>query len=196
MNVKRTYFSAVRTAKAAATRQRIVDAAQDLFMDRSTEFTLDRVATMSGVTVQTVLRVFGSKQALILAAIGTFRQSDEPRFVGPSGSIAAIIARLYDDYEQIGDRVIRMLADEFHIPGFREITVIGRQRHREWVTAAFAEKVAAQPSRKRTRVLMALIAATDVYVWKLLRRDLTLDRRTSQSITELLVTGALHTKEK
>ena len=196
MKAKRTYSSAVRAEKAAATRQRIVDAAQELFVDQSAEFTLDRVATMSGVTVQTVLRVFGSKEALILAAIGTFRQSDEPRFVGSSGSIAAIIARLYDDYEKIGDRVIRMLAEEFHIPGFGEIAAIGRQKHREWVMAAFAEQLAAQPARKRTRLLTALIAATDVYVWKLLRRDLTLDRRTSQSITELLVTGALHTKEK
>ena len=49
------------------------------------QITLDRVAALSGVTVQTVLRVFGSKEALILAAIGTFRESDEPRFVGPSG---------------------------------------------------------------------------------------------------------------
>lgn len=196
MNMKRTYFSAVRAEKAAATRQRIVDAAQELFVDRSAEFTLDRVATMSGVTVQTVLRVFGSKETLILAAIGTFRQSDEPRFVGPSGSIAAIIARLYDDYEEIGDRVIRMLAEEFHIPGFSEITAIGRKKHREWVTAAFAERLAAHPARTRTRVLTALIAATDVYVWKLLRRDLALDRKTAQSITELLVSGALHTKEK
>ena len=196
MKSKRTYSSAVRAEKAAATRQRIVDAAQELFVDQSAEFTLDRVATMSGVTVQTVLRVFGSKEALILAAIGTFSQSDEPRFVGPSGSIAAIIARLYDDYEEIGDRVIRMLAEESHIPGFSEITAIGRQKHREWVTTAFAEQLAAQPARKRTILLIALIAATDVYVWKLLRRDLALDRKTSESITELLVTGALHTKEK
>ena len=196
MNVRRAYSSAVRAEKAAATRQRIVDAAQDLFMDRSAEFTLDRVASMSGVTVQTVLRAFGSKEALIVAAIGTFRQSDEPRFVGPSGSIAAIIARLYDDYEDIGDRVIRMLADEFRIPGFSDATAIGRKKHREWVTAAFAEQLAAQPTRKRTLVLTALIAATDVYVWKLLRRDLALDRKTAQSITELLVSGALHTKGK
>jgi AcrR family transcriptional regulator len=156
-------------------------------MDRSAEFTLDRVATMSGVTVQTVLRVFGSKQALILAAIGTFRQSEEPRFVGPSGAITAVIARLYDDYEEIGDRVIRMLADEFHIPGFSEMTAIGRQKHREWVTAAFAEQLAAHPARKRTRVLTALIAATDVYVWKLLRRDMQLSRQqTRAAIIELI----------
>lgn len=196
MNIKRAYSSTVRAEKAAATRQRIIDVAQDLFIDRSAEFTLDRVATMSGVTVQTVLRVFGSKEALILASIGTFRQADEPRFVGPSGSIAAIIARLYDDYEEIGDRVIRMLADEFRIPGFSDATAIGRNKHREWVMAAFAEQLAAQPARQRTRLLTALIAATDVYVWKLLRRDLALDRKTAQSITELLVTGALHTKEK
>jgi len=195
MEVRRTYSSPVRAEKAAATRQRIVDSAQQLFVDRSSEFTLDRVAVASGVSVQTVLRLFGSKEALILAAIGTFRQADEPRFVGPSGSIGAIVARLFDDYEEIGDRVVRMLAEEFRIAGVAEIAAIGRSKHREWVTAAFGEQLAAYPARKRIVVLTALLAATDVYVWKLLRRDLDLDRKTSQSIVERLVSGALFGKE-
>ena len=99
MEVKRTYSSAVRAERAAATRQRIVDAAQALFVDGSIEFTLDRVVASSRVSVQTVLRLFGSKEALVLAAIGTFRESLEPRFVGPSGSIGAIVAPLFEDYE-------------------------------------------------------------------------------------------------
>ena len=195
MKVRRTYSSTLRSEKAAATRQRIVDVAQRLFVDPSTEFTLERVAAQSEVSVQTVLRAFGSKEAMILAAIGTFRQADEPRFVGPSGSIGAIVGRLFDDYEEIGDRVIRMLAEEFRIPGFAEATAVGRARHREWVTAAFAEQLGAHPARKRKLVLTAVLAATDVYVWKLLRRDLKLDRKTSQSIVERLVSGALFDKE-
>ena len=194
MEEKRTYTSVVRAERAAATRQRIVDAAQALFVDRSSEFTLDRVAASSGVSVQTVLRLFGSKEALILAAIGTFRQSAEPRYVGPTGSIGAVVERLFDDYEDIGDRVIRMLAEEFRIAGFAEIAAIGRARHREWVTAAFGQQLARDRGRRRTVVLTALLAATDVYVWQLLRRDLGLDRKTSESIVERLVSGALSEK--
>ena len=195
MESTRPYTSALRAERAAATRQRIVDSAQALFVDRSAEFTLDRVAVDSGVSVQTVLRSFGSKEALILAAIGTFRQSAEPRYVGPAGSIAAVVERLFDDYEEIGDRVIRMLAEEFRIPGFAEIATIGRAKHREWVIQAFREQLARYRGRKRTVVLTALLAATDVYVWKLLRRDLDLDRKTSQSILEHLIRGALFDEE-
>lgn len=184
----------MRAERAAATRQRIVDAAQALFVDRSSEFTLDRVAASSGVSVQTVLRLFGSKEALIMAAIGTFRQSAKPRHVGPSGSIGAVVERLFDDYEDIGDRVIRMLAEEFRIAGFAEIAAIGRAPHREWVTAAFGQQLARDRGRRRTVVLTALLAATDVYVWQLLRRDLGLDRKTSESIVERLVSGALSEK--
>jgi AcrR family transcriptional regulator len=172
-----------------------VDAAQALFVDRSTEFTLDRIAASSGVSVQTVLRLFGSKEELILAAIGTFRQSTEPRYVGPSGSIGAVVERLFDDYEEIGDRVIRMLAEEHRIAGFADIAAIGRAKHRDWVTAAFGEYLAPFRGRRRTVVSTALLAATDVYVWQLLRRDLELDRTTSQAIVERLVRGALDNKE-
>jgi hypothetical protein len=38
---------------------------------------------------------------------------------------------------------------------------------------------------------MAVLAATDVYVWKLLRRDLGLDPKQAQAAIERLVTGAL-----
>lgn len=88
-----------------------------------------------------------------------------------------------------------MLAEEFRIPGFAEVAAIGRSKHRAWVTAAFSEQLAGYRGRKRTVVLTALLAATDVYVWKLLRRDLDLDRKTSQSIVERLITGALFDKE-
>jgi hypothetical protein len=46
-------------------------------------------------------------------------------------------------------------------------------------------------SRERDAVLMAVLAATDVYVWKLLRRDLGLDPKQAQAAIERLVTGAL-----
>jgi hypothetical protein len=38
---------------------------------------------------------------------------------------------------------------------------------------------------------VALLAATDVYVWKLLRRDLGLDRKSAQAAVERLIRGVL-----
>ena len=45
-----------------------MDVAKRLFVDPSAEFTLERVAAQSDVSVQTVLRAFGTKEAMILAA--------------------------------------------------------------------------------------------------------------------------------
>ena len=73
MNSRRPYRSAIRDERAAATRERIVAAAQTLFADHTQEFTVERVASMAGVSVQTALRAFGSRVGLIHAAIGTFR---------------------------------------------------------------------------------------------------------------------------
>lgn len=181
----------LRAERAAATRERIVDSAQALFVDPSAEFTLDAVASAAGVSVQTVLRAFGTKEALILAAIGTFRDREYPAEREAPQTISAAVALLIDDYEEIGDRVIRMLAEEQRIPGFAEGAAHGREIHREWITKVFGRYLPAKPARTRRRVLMSLLAATDVYIWKLLRRDLGLDPRETAAIVERLVRGAL-----
>jgi AcrR family transcriptional regulator len=191
MNSARPYSMAIRGEKAAATRQRILDAARSLF-DDATEITLERVAAVAGTSVQTVLRAYGSKEELVVAAIGSFRV-EEPVPSPPIRSIGEAVRRLFDDYEAIGDRVIRILAAEHQIAAFAEIARSGRERHRTWVKAAFAAGLAKVPSRRREPVLVALLAATDVYLWKLLRRDFGLDRAASEAAVERLVRGALET---
>src|SRR5438067_326138 len=111
MKSARGYSMAVRGQKAAATRQRILEAARELFADQSGEFTLDNVAAAAGTTVQTVLRAYVNKEALILEAIGSFRAS-EPAPAPPLRTVGEVVVRLFDDYEEIGDRAIRMLAEE------------------------------------------------------------------------------------
>ena len=181
---------AVRSEKAAATRQRILEAARQLFADQAGDFTLENVAAAASTTVQTVLRTYGNKEALIVEAIGSFR-AKEPAPVEPLRSVSDVVTRLFDDYEAIGDRAILMLAEEHRIPGFAEVAKSGRERHRAWVKAALAGELAKHPARAREGILVGLLAATDVYVWKLLRRDLGLDRKASQSAVERLVCGAL-----
>ena len=180
----------VRARKSAATRERVLEVTRELFATESREFTLEKVASGAGTSVQTVLRAFGSKENLILEAIGSFRDSVPLRDDLPR-STAEAVTTLFDDYEVIGDRVIGMLAEEHRIPGLALVAAEGRERHRAWVEAAFAIQLAGCPSRVRRSVVPALLAATDVYVWKLLRRDLALDRREAQAAVERLIRGVL-----
>jgi AcrR family transcriptional regulator len=190
MNVRRGYSMTVRGEKAAATRQRILEAARKLFADQAGDFTLENVAAAAGTTVQTVLRAYGNKEALIVEAVGSFR-AKEPAPIEPLRSVSEVVTRLFDDYEEIGDRAILMLAEEHRIPGFAEAAKSGRARHRAWVKAAFAGQLPKHPARVREEILVGLLAATDVYVWKLLRRDFGLGRKASEAAVERLVRGAL-----
>jgi len=180
----------VRAERAAATRQRILDAVQDLFDAQATDFTLEQVAAAADTSVQTVLRAFGSKTALVLAAIGTSRAEAPTRDERPR-SVREAVGQVFDDYELIGDRVLLMLNEEHRIPEFAEGAAEGRARHRAWVEGAFAEQLADHPARARRQIIVALVAATDIYVWKLLRRDLGLGRAAAQAAVERLVRGAL-----
>lgn len=84
-----------------------------------------------------------------------------------------------------------MLAEEHRVPGFAEVAAEGREQHRQWLAAAFAPELASTRGRERSRRLDALVAATDVYVWKLLRRDLGRSRAESERVVVRLVRGAL-----
>lgn len=191
----RQYSSELRAQQAAATRQRILESAQALFADPSAELTLDRVAADASVSVQTVLRAYGSKEKLILEAIGTMREREDRVNVMPAASVREAVTTLFDDYEEIGDRVVRMLAEEHRIPGFTEVAAQGRRMHRAWVEETFRPWTSGLAARRRREVDVALVAATDVYVWKLLRRDLGLERRPAQQVVERLVRGALEITE-
>jgi AcrR family transcriptional regulator len=180
----------LRAGKAEATKARIRQAAAELHAERLwDDFTLDEVAHRAGTTVQTILRVYGSKQALSALAMDASARRLRPATA--PGDVAAAVRVLYDDYEEIGDRVIRYLADEQRNPALAPAVELGRQAHRRWVEAAFAPQLRAHQRAARLRLLHALIVATDVYVWKLLRRDLGLERRAAQRLVRDLVSGVV-----
>jgi len=181
---------ATRGRQAEATRQRILDAARDLFDAKSSGFTLENVAAAADTSVQTVLRAFGGKEELVVAAVGSLR-SDTSRPVEPVASPERAVWRIFEDYEEIGDRVVRILAEEHHVTGFAEVALLGRAYHRAWVEQSFEARLRPVPAEHRERVLVALIVAMDVYVWKVLRRDLRLDRPAAEAVMVRLVRGAL-----
>src|ERR1700722_651422 len=192
--MNRPYTMEKRTRQAEATRQRILDGARTLFDNESSGFTLEAVAGAAEVSVQTVLRAFGSKEALIVAALGTFR--DDHRSMEVADSPSQAVRRGFDDYEESGDRVVHMLAEEHRVAAFADVARRGRAHHRLWVETAFASELRRQRPRGRDEVLTTLLVATDVYVWQVLRRDLALDRPAAEAAMLRLVEGALGTSTK
>jgi AcrR family transcriptional regulator len=100
--VKRRYESAHRQEQARQTRRAILEAAAVLFVEPGYAATpLTAIATKSGVAIQTVYKVFGSKQALLSALVDvTVAGDDEPvamhdrPFVAEVGALVDARAKL------------------------------------------------------------------------------------------------------
>ena len=187
MKTTRRYTMTTRAEAAERTRVRILDAAVAL-ADRKllAEISLDDVATAADVSVQTVLRRFGSRTGLLEAAHrhGTAQVAEERRT--PVGDVDAAVRTVVDHYERRGDGVVLMLAQEHSDPTIRSITTGGRALHRSWVTDAFAPYLPEDAGERE--VLVDLLAvATDVYTWKQLRRDRGLGRSRTEAHMNRLV---------
>ena len=65
-----------------------------------------------------------------------------------------------------------------------------RAGHQDWLRRMFGARLPAPPTARR-RAVNALHAATDVYTWKLLRRDLGLSRADTEQTIVQLVEGIL-----
>lgn len=187
-NVKtpRAYTQTARAESAAATRQRIVEATVAAF-SQLPEVTLADVAARAEVSVQTVLRHFGNRDTLIAEA--TSALADER--ATPAGDPARAIRALYDQYERRGDANVRLLGKEDTDPHVKRLMDRGRAMHRDWVKQVFAPAFDARTPAARDALLDLLIVATDVYTWKLLRRDRGLSRRLAESRVKQLVERVL-----
>jgi AcrR family transcriptional regulator len=178
-----------RAVAAAATGRRILEAAIHNFGGRPyDEVTLADVAREACVTVQTVLRRFGSKEGLVAAAAEL--GADEvraQRWETAPGDLEAAVRGLVEHYELWGERSLRFLAQEERVEAMRRVSDAGRRLHHDWVEHAFGPQLDAVSAAARERLLAQLVAVTDVSVWKILRRDLGLDAsETERSIRELV----------
>jgi AcrR family transcriptional regulator len=179
---KRPYRMGARAEAAEETRRRILGAVIGLHMERYyDQISLDDVAERAGVTVQTVLRRFGSKDGLIDAASeGARERVISQRNEAPVGDIDGAVENLVDHYEEWGESSLRLLAQEDQVPAFRKATDAGRALHYEWVERTFAPLLAERGGEDRRRLLAQLIAVCDVYFWKILSKDLGLSREQTE----------------
>jgi AcrR family transcriptional regulator len=178
-----------RAESAAATRERILDAAVAVFWELPGDrLSLDEVARRAGVSVQTVIRRFGGRDELFAAAAEREAQRvASQRDHAPGGDPRAAVRVLMDHYEAMGDRVLRLLAEEVRVPRLRDVADRGREYHRDWCARVFPGALDGGTGAERRRRLAQLVAICDVYTWKLLRRDARLSRRqTEVAVLELL----------
>jgi AcrR family transcriptional regulator len=168
MKTARPYSMDLRAAAADATRERILASAADLFLERwYDDVTLAAVAEQAGVSGQTVINHFGGKDQLAAAAHQRLSEDIVSlRYTPEAGDIPALVEALVEDYETTGDAVIRLLALEEKVPSLQPLLARGREGHRGWVETMFGAP----------ELVAELIVATDVYTWKLLRRDQGLSR--------------------
>ncbi|MDO9495274.1 MAG: helix-turn-helix domain-containing protein [Nocardioides sp.] len=178
MKSARKYTMSARADQVRQTRTRILEAALTVAAAKPlAALTLADVAGEAGVSAQTVLRQFESREGLLDAATEYGATQVEEERVTVSGDLDHALATLLDHYELRGAGVLTLLAQERWDDRAREITGNGRALHRHWVAEAFGPQLSGAPDRDA--LLDLLVVATDVYTWKLLR----LDRRLSRART-------------
>jgi len=192
---QRAYRQTARAEAAEQTRRDIMAAAVALWRTRDWEaVTLADIAEQAGCTVQTVLRRFGSKDGVVDACLEEKVSGVEAlRDQAPAGDPDAALAVLLPHYETDGDATLRTLALEERSTVARRIAEHGRRHHRSWCARVFAPYLPAPRTTLYAVRLDAFVAATDLYLWKLLRRDLGRTEAETRRVFAALLEGLTST---
>lgn len=168
----RSYVQKSRAAATRTLREAAVKAFYDLLLVRwIDDITLDEVAAAAGTTRRTVIRMFGGKEGLLEAAIHLLQSEGRPRFLLPQETdVGGAIDALIEHYEVVGDFILHLIAQEDRNAVLRKALDLGRVEHRSWVSDKLG-RVLVDDGAKADK-LAQLVVATDVYAWKIFRRDL------------------------
>ncbi|CAN5759499.1 hypothetical protein BH23GEM6_BH23GEM6_24880 [soil metagenome] len=181
-------------AEAAAENERAILAATvDLWREHHLqEITLQAIAVRAGVSVRTVIRRFGSRDAVIGAAV----EFEAARIIAERdqasvGDIDEGLCILLRHYERDGVAVMRTLAAEDTIAVARIVVEAGRRAHRSWCARLFEPYLPPMCAGSYQSRLDTFVAATDLYLWKLLRQDLGRSVEETKRVIRALIQGLL-----
>ena len=186
----RSYKMEARAEAADATRRRILDAARTLFFAHwYDEVTLNGIAGAAGVSHQTVLNHFGSKDG-VFSALTELLQVEviERRGEVRPGDTAHALELLLEQYETFGLANVRAAQQEHRVPALHAALERARASHRAWVEHAFAH-ILPQAGAVRRQKIAALLAATEVAAWKSLRHDYGFSKRDTAAAIGVLVSA-------
>lgn len=179
----REYKQVERAKAQERTREALIEAASDeFFAGNWLKSSLDSLSSKAGVTRQTLLRHFGSKDGLLIQALmrGAAQVRDQ-RWSTPTTDISGAVENVLDHYEEWGERLVG-------IGAWQRGTVLAlfanaaRQIHYEWVEYAFAQWLEPLDEQTRARRRAVLIVLCDVQTWWILSNDLGLSRRDVKEI--------------
>jgi AcrR family transcriptional regulator len=190
-NPSRPYRMTVRADAAERTGERIVDAMlrryADLPYDR---IRLEDVAADAGVTVQTVIRRFGSKHGLLAATVEReFTRLAADRAAAMGEDAESTMHALVRYYEHHGALILKLYSEAHQAPGVPELAARGRAYHLNWCREAFSEALQRiDDSDVRARRLAQVVAICDAATWRILRFDGDLSpEQTEAALLELLL---------
>lgn len=190
-NPPRSYQMTTRAETTERTGERILDAMLARYARVPyDQIRLDDVAADAAVTVQTVIRRFGSKPGLLAATV----EREFTRLVGeraaamgetPQSTLRALV--LY--YEDYGALILKLYSEAHQAPGVPELAARGRAYHVNWCREAFTDSLALHHNPgTRHRRLAQIVALCDATTWRILRHDGGLTpEQTESALSELLL---------
>jgi AcrR family transcriptional regulator len=193
-NKKHTYDNSKRLIDAENTKIEIIKAFGTLWSNYSIkDITLEKVAKEAGVTTKTILRKFESKEGLTNESLSYLAaEIESERTTTKVGDIDDILKALLSNYEKMGEAAIRTINLESELEIARQIGAKGRALHRDWCIRMFASYLPNEKSIDYEIQLTSFIAATEIYLWKLMRKDLKLSKEKTFSIFKNLVEGLIN----
>jgi AcrR family transcriptional regulator len=183
-STQRPYNQVARARAREQTREALLEAASEEFFEGHWPKTsLESLSAKAGVTKQTLLRHFGSKDGLLIQAlIRSGAQVRDRRWSAPVGDIPGVVDNLLDHYEEWGQRSMRLGAWQDGPPILAMISQAARKFHYKWVEYALAPQLEDLSDKARARRRAALIAICDVQTWWIFSHDLKLPRSEIRTI--------------
>lgn len=175
----RPYKQVAREQSQQRTRTALLEAAaEEFFSDRWRQTSLESLAARAGVTKQTLLRHFGSKEDMLLQAlVHSASQALDERWSAPSGDVEGAVENLLAHYEAWGERARHIGAwQQSGTPALNQISRASREVHYAWIEFAFGPQLKRARGKARARLRAELIVICDVQTWWILAHDLALER--------------------
>ncbi len=164
---RRAYRQDARARTTEATRDRLLLAGEELLRAHPVdEVPIAGVARRAGTSVPTLLRHFGTKDALVSAALSAALargRAARPRV--PAGDHLAAARVLAHEYER--DAAL-LRAAEGLAAAARELEAAARL-HRDWLARTFAPTLSPLPPVVHRRRLAQLVAVSSPAAWRSLR---------------------------
>lgn len=187
--MSRKYDMTKRKSGAEKSKGRIVKSTEHLLATRPlAEVTLPAIAEGANVTVQTVIRKMGSRDGCLDAVAKLVAERvDSQRGHTKPGDVNSAISTLMQHYESESALILNLLEQANKDETFAKMAAErGRIYHREWVEYCFGPLI-----EIRQETLDALVAATDIYLYKLLRLDMGRSIKATKAVINRLVRGIL-----